>query len=171
VATVLLIGAAVVLALVLAVVALLRRLVNCTPTESSVPSDLSWKHYRPIERLLDPADFQYLRDRGISEAKIAKLRKERRKLYRMCLRSLAQDFTKLHNALKLVVVYSRSDRPDLVALLAQQRTTFYRNVMLVEIRLTLHAFGFERMPQLNLLEPLEVLQQQLQQLASANMTA
>jgi len=127
--------------------------------------DLSWKDYRPIHRLLDSADFDYLRRKGISEPKIRKLRVERRKIYRLCLRSLARDFNQVHQMLSFIVVQSGADRADLAAELAKQRLVFYRNLLLVELRLTLDACGFERMPAIDLLGPLEILQTHLCQLA------
>ena len=59
--------------------------------EASEPLNLSWRDYRPLDRLLDPADFEYLRQRGVSKVRIKKLRSERRKIYRLCLRSLAHE--------------------------------------------------------------------------------
>jgi hypothetical protein len=49
--------------------------------------------------------------------------------------------------------YSYFDRPDLAKLLAKQTFTFYPNLLLVEVRLTLYACGFEKMPQIDLLGP------------------
>src|SRR5438128_7849564 len=60
--------------------------------ETFDPVDLSWRDYRPFQRLLDPAEFEYLRKRGISEAKLKEFRAERRKIFRLCLRSLACNF-------------------------------------------------------------------------------
>jgi hypothetical protein len=132
---------------------------------------MSWKDYRPIQRLLAPADFEYLRNKGISEDKINKLRRERRKIYRLCLRSLARDFNNVHRALALALAHSHVDRPDLAKLLAQQKFTFYRNLLQVELRLTLYACGFEKMPEIDLLGPLQIIQAQLRQLARVNMPA
>jgi hypothetical protein len=150
-----------------AVVLLLRTfLTTCVSyAETLERVDLSWKDYRPIHRLLDSADFDYLRRKGISEARIRKLRVERRKIYRLCLRSLARDFNQVHQMLSFIVVQAREDRPELTAELAKQRLVFYRNLVLVELRLTLDACGLERMPAIDLLGPLEILQSQLSQLA------
>jgi len=52
-------------------------------------SELGWRDYRPLHRLLDPSDFEFLRSRGVAEAKIQKLRAERRRIYRRCLHNLA----------------------------------------------------------------------------------
>lgn len=130
-------------------------------------SDLSWRDYGPLQRLLDPADFEFLRKRGISEQKIRKLRRERRQIYRLCLRSLAGDFNHVQHALNLVLVQSETDRPDLVAILARQKLTFYRNLMMAEAALVIHACGIDRMPAMDLVQPFHALREQLQQLAPA----
>jgi hypothetical protein len=152
-------------------IAVLLRTSFVSRVETSEGMDLSWKDYRPLDRLLAPTDFDYLRSRGVEEAKIQKLRVERRKIYRMCLRSLSQDFNRVHAALNVMIVQSREDRSDLVAELAKQRFAFYRNLMMVEFRLTMHACGFERMPAINLLQPMEILQSQLRQMAQAGAAA
>ena len=168
--TIVLMGALVTLVLGAATVLLLRTSF-ISGIELSERADLSWKDYRPLHRLLDPADFDYLREKGVSEEKINKLRVERRKIYRLCLRSLARDFNRIHAALNLAVIQSSVDRSDLVAQLARQRVAFYRNLAVVEFRLALYACGFERMPAINLLQPMEILQAQLRQLAPAGVAA
>ena len=122
-------------------------------------------------RLLDPADFEYLRKRGVSEVNINKLRVERRKIYRLCLRSLAQDFNHVYRSANLMLIQSHVDRPELAGVLAKQKLTFYRNIVHVEFRLTLHACGIERMPTIDLLQPLEAMQQQMRQLAFSGAAA
>jgi hypothetical protein len=127
--------------------------------------ELCWRDYRPLERLLDPADFDFLRSRGVAEVRIKKLRNQRRKIYRQCLRSLAYDFNLVHRSVNLILIQSRVDRPELAKELASLKLTFYRNLVKAEFRLTLTAYGFDRMPEIDLLQPLEVLQFYLRQLA------
>lgn len=133
--------------------------------EHSPVMELCWRDYRPLHRLLDPADFKFLRSRGVSEQKINKLRTERRKIYRSCLRSLVYDFNVVHQSVNMILVQSRVDRPELATVLAKQKLTFYRNLLIVEFRLALNACGLEQMPTIDLFQPLEVLQSHLSQLA------
>ena len=77
---------------------------------------------------------------------------------------MAQDFNRVHRALRLMMAYSYADRPELATLLAKERFEFYRRMLLVEFRLTLHACGYEKMPEINLLRSLETLQAQLRAL-------
>jgi hypothetical protein len=164
---VLLTGALAALLLGVATVLLLRTFfTTCISYAQSFDrADLSWRDYRPLQRLLDPADFDFLRRRGVAEGKIRKLRRERRQIYRLCLRSLAADFNQIQRALSLVLVHSQADRPDLAALLARQKVTFYRNLLLAEASLVLHACGIEKIPTVDLLRPFTAVQEQLRQLA------
>jgi len=166
------IASLVMLALATATIFLLRSFfAGSRPEEDSPVQELCWKDYRPLERLLDPADFEFLRRRGVSETKIKKMRAERRRIYRLCLRNLAYDFNQIHRGVNLVLIQSNVDRPELAAELAKQKLTFYRNLLTAEFRLTLNAFGMDRMPAIDLLQPLEVLQSHLQQLAVAGAAA
>ena len=134
--------------------------------EGSDGMDISWRDYRPFHRLLDPADFEFLRRRGVGAARIEKLRSERRTIYRLCLRQVAHDFNRVHRMLSMILVQSHVDRPDLAAELARQRLTFYRGLLLAEFRLALHGWGVN-MPAIDLLAPLEILQTHLRMLAPA----
>ena len=155
-----------------AIVPALRAIVmiSLSYAESLGEIDFSWKDY-PFRRLLDPADFEYLRRRGVSEAKIRQVRKERRRLFRLCLRSLARDFNTAHRALAAVVVRSHVDRPDLAVELAHQRATFYRNIFKAEAWMLMDACGFDHLPAVDLLEPLKNVQAQLRELAPTHALA
>jgi len=161
-----LISAGVALFLTSAVVLLLRTFSTSlvSHAESFDEPDFSWRDY-PVSRLLDPADFDFLRSRGIDEARIRKLRTERRKIFRLCLRSLAREFNQVQVTLKIAIMRSTEDRPGLATFLAKQKMVFYRNLLLVEGSLVLHACDFDRMPAVDLLLPLRTMQAQLRQLA------
>src|SRR5438128_608635 len=94
---------------------LLRRFFTTGSWENATSAalELCWRDYRPLNRLLDPADFDYMRRQGVSEAKVKKLIAERRKIYRLCLRSLARDFYHVHRCVNLILIQSHIDRPDL----------------------------------------------------------
>jgi hypothetical protein len=121
--------------------------------------DIGWQARSPLERLLDPAEFEFLQKRGVSEARIRELRAKRRKLFRMYMRRLTHDFNVAHAALQTVVVTASVDRPDLARELGKQRLLFYRGLIGVEVRLTLNALGFDSVPvpSLALIRPLERL--------------
>jgi hypothetical protein len=121
--------------------------------------DISWQAGSPIERLLDPSEFEFLRKRGLSKQRIQELRAKRRSLFRMYMRRLAHEFNAAHAALETVLVTAHVDRPDLARELGRQRLLFYRGLIGVEVRLTLNALGFDSVPvpSLELIRPLERL--------------
>ena len=122
---------------------------------SWVDSDCYTAH--ALERLLDPAEFAHLRQRGLSTARIRELRARRRALFRRYLRRLTEEFNTAHYSLQMVLVSAGSDRPDLARELNHQRLLFYRGLIAVELRLALHTLGFDAAPSLKLLVPLERL--------------
>jgi hypothetical protein len=121
--------------------------------------DIDWQSCSPLERLLDPAEFEFLERRGMSKARIDALRAKRRELFRMYMRRLAHEFNLAHAALQSVLLTTEVDRPELARKLAQQRLLFYRGLIGVEVRLTLNALGFDSVPvpSLSLIRPLERL--------------
>jgi hypothetical protein len=165
----LMIGANLALVLLGTVILLLRTLHSTRLTDGASFEDADLD-YRPMRRLLDPAEFRHLRDRGISKDVVNKLRSQRRDLYRSYVRSMAQEFKRVHNALKSLLVCSYSDRPDLATFLTKQTILFHRNMILVELRLTLHAFGVDAMPEIDLFPSLEMLQAQFRQLVPVTAT-
>jgi hypothetical protein len=129
--------------------------------------DINWQSSSPLERLLDPAEFELLLDRGLSRERVNQVRARRRVLFRMYLRRLTQEFNTAHEALEMVLVGASIDRPDLVGDLNRQRLLFYRGLIGVEVRLALNALGFDAMPSLDLLRPLERLHIEFCRLAPA----
>ncbi len=148
---------------------MMYRLVKPRPHAEDLDScaDVHWRTSQPIERLLDPAEFEFLRRRGLSAARINALRVKRRQLFRMYLHSLTQEFNAVHNALKLIVVQSETDRADLARELARQRILFYRHLTLIRIHLLLSALGMEMAPTIELIRPLERLRTEFLLLAPA----
>ena len=100
-------------------------------------------HYRPLERLLQKTDWEYLASQpGMTSARIRQLRTQRRKLFRQYLASLIGDFGALCFLVKALMVQSSVDRPDLARSLRQAKTTFYRAVVQIQLCLFIHAVGF-----------------------------
>ena len=121
--------------------------------------DMNWQASSPLERLLDPFEFEFLRRHGLSPERIKQLRAKRRSLFRIYVRRLTQEFNTAYAALQAVVISASADRPDLVTELGRQRLLFYRALIGIEVRLTLNAIGFNsvQVPSLDLLRPLERL--------------
>lgn len=98
--------------------------------------------YRPMERLLSEEDVEFLRSQpGYLPGMEKALRSGRRRIFRAYLRSLAADFNRLHLALRLALLESATDRPDLAAVLMKQKVTFFVALGAVHLRLAIHALG------------------------------
>ena len=120
--------------------------------------NINWEASSPIERLLDPSEFEFLRKRGLTKERIQQLRAKRRSLFRSYIRRLTHEFNLAHSALATVLVTATVDRPDLARELGRQRLLFYRSLIVIEMRLTLNALGFDCVPtSLDLIRPLERL--------------
>jgi hypothetical protein len=72
---------------------------------------------------------------------VAKLRTERCQVFRGYLRCLNADFQRVCVALKLLMLHSRFDRPDLASVLVRQQVMFEIGMVLVGLRLFLYRWG------------------------------
>src|ERR1700687_3564058 len=108
-------------ALILATVAILRKLNSADrslPVTAGWIDELSTDRYRPMMRLLDSADLEFLRSQpGFTSRMESKLRAQRCQIFRGYLQCLNMDFKRVCMALKLVLVQSEQDRPELSAVL------------------------------------------------------
>jgi hypothetical protein len=94
--------------------------------------------YRPMLRLLAEEDLALV----ASNPKLAKaLRSERQKLFRSYLRCLTKEYGRLLNGVRMVMVQSNVDRPDLARALAKNRTMFALAICRIECRLTMQSMG------------------------------
>lgn len=95
--------------------------------------------YRPMLRLLSEEDLALV----ASNPKLAKsLRTERQKLFRSYLRCLTKEYGRLLNGIRMVMVQSHVDRPDLARALAKNRAMFALAICRIECRLTMQSMGF-----------------------------
>ncbi len=123
--------------------------------------------YRPMERLLNDADFEFVASYTALPAKVSqRLRAERRRIFRVYLRLLRRDFGRIYTATKLLILYSDRDRPDLAAELMRQRMRFAYGMLLVECRLALHTVGVGTVDVRPLVAGVEAMRLQLQDFAT-----
>ncbi|HEY1337419.1 MAG TPA: hypothetical protein VGF59_07900 [Bryobacteraceae bacterium] len=113
-----------------------------------LPATIDWideasvERYRPMLRLLSSEDLRFLREQpGFRPQMEAKLRSQRCRLFRDYLGGLESDFQRVCLALKLLMVQSENDRPDLAATLVQARFQFARGVLMARISLQLFRWG------------------------------
>lgn len=126
--------------------------------------------YRPMERLLDPADSRFLQsEAGYSRRLARRLRAKRVEIFRAYVRCLGRDFARVSSALRLLMVHAPVDRSALAGLLLKQRLLFSANMMSLEARVMLHSFGVSglQVDVRGLVESLDMLRTQLQALAAA----
>ncbi len=138
--------AAVLTILVLALAILLvRRLGSqseCLPVTTEWLEDLSDDRYRPMLRLLEQTDFQFLRaQKGFTSAMEKRLRCQRVEVFRAYLSMLESDFKRVCLGLKLMLVESECDRPDLASALISRQLTFALGIVTVQFRLYLFQWG------------------------------
>ena len=89
--------------------------------------EVSVDRYRPMLRLLSDDDLQYLRVQpGFTPEMASQLRRQRCKIFRGYLRCLDTDFRCVCGALKLLILESRYDRPDLASALVRAQVSVRR---------------------------------------------
>ena len=112
------------------------------PVTADWIDEISIERYRPMLRMLDGAELESLRSQpGFTPQAAARLRSQRCRIFRGYLQSLSLDFGRICGALKLLMVQSQQDRPDLAAALIRQQFLFACGVLTVEVRLALYRVG------------------------------
>jgi hypothetical protein len=156
------------LALCLALAVLLTRMGRASRV--GAPGDclarISATRYRPMQRLLDPAEEAFVAQHA-DKAAVRRFRAQRRRVFRGYLCSLERDFDKTCGAIRLVLVDSHQDRPELAAALMKQQARFVLATALVRGRLWLHAAGIGTVDARGLVGSLEAMCSELGQLVPA----
>jgi hypothetical protein len=112
------------------------------PVTAQWIDELSVERYKPMMRLLDGADLEFLRSQpGFTPEAATKLRIQRCQIFRGYLRSLSTDFGRINGAIRLLMLQSRRDRPDLAAFMVRQQILFACGVLVVQFRLVLYRLG------------------------------
>ena len=111
-----------------------------------------------MERLLSEADDNLV---GGNPALRRKFRVERRKLFRRYLACLTRDYGCLLNGIRLTMVESGTDRPDLLHALAKNRVYFALAICRIEYRLALHVVGLGTVDISGMVTAFETLREQM----------
>lgn len=123
--------------------------------------------YRPMERLLDESDIQFLASYpGLAPHVGHRFRVERRRLFRAYMRSMRRDFGRIYAATKLLILYSDVDRPDLSVELVKQRARFACRMLALECLLACHTVGIGRVEVRDLVASLDAMRLQLRSLGT-----
>jgi hypothetical protein len=126
--------------------------------ESGDSEGFSLERYEPMSRLLAEDDFIFLAAQpGYRPEMGAKLRRERRRIFRLYLRELARDFRGLHREARAMVAESHAEHSELVGLLIRQRLVFLGAMTTVQLRLAASRFGLGNVDVRGLLESMEAM--------------
>lgn len=154
---------------VLAFLMIFRRLVV---RDRQPQIDLEWcrqfslAKYRPMERLFDEEDYEFLAAQpGFHPRITRRLRAERRKVFRCYLRSLSHDFERLSAAVRVLTLHAQHDRSEAASLLFKQKLVFQFAITMVRCRLVLQTLGIGTVDVRPLVSSLEALRDQLRQLS------
>src|SRR5208283_4197044 len=96
---------------------------------------------------------------------------ERRKLFRGYLVCLSHDFSLIGAALRLMMMYSTQDRPDLAGILYKQQALFALGMLAVQWRLVLHTCGLGTVDVRGLVGAMEFMRLELRQMIPAESVA
>jgi hypothetical protein len=112
------------------------------PVTAEWIDELSVESYRPMLRLLDAKDLEFLRAQpGFTPNMEAQLRRQRCQMFRGYLRSLSLDFRRICAAIRLMMLCSKNDRPDLASILLHHQFIFGFAFLQVECSLLLYRWG------------------------------
>jgi len=161
-------GALVLIAAVSTAIQFWAHLRSLNAHEQSSDPVVDVDRYRPMLRLLSCDASEHETDPALSR----KMRKERSEQLRGYLRDLTGDYAKLLGALRLVMVQSADDRPDLAKTLARNRLMFAVAMCRIDLSLRLYDLGMGRndllrRDVLGLVDTLNVLRGQFQYVESA----
>ncbi len=105
-------------------------------------NDFSMVRYQPMTRLLVSDDLDFLAAQpGCRPETLARLRRDRRRIFRMYLRDLAADFQALHAEARKMAASSPEPQTQLIASLLRQQFTFWFALLAIETRLLLPQAG------------------------------
>ena len=110
--------------------------------------------YRPMVRLLSDEDAALVsRDKALAR----KLRAQRREIFRGYLNCLTKDYARLLHGVRMAMVRSGEDRPDLARALAKNRMLFTLALCRIEYRLLLHQAGLGKVDVSGLVDAIDAL--------------
>jgi hypothetical protein len=130
------------------------------------------ERYRPMLRLLEQDDLEFLRCQpGFQAAMARRLRRQRAKIFRSYLRSPTADFQCTCAALKIIMVRSGCDRPDLATTLLQAQIDFTLGLLSVRFRLVLYRLGWAGVDVTSLVTLFDGMQMELRSLVPDSLPA
>jgi hypothetical protein len=161
--------------LIAALAAIIRRFGSAggdLPLNAEWIEELSVDRYRPMMRLLDERDIEFLRSQpGFTPRMAARLRARRCRVFRGYLSHLTTDFRRVCTGVKVLMLQSKRDRPDLAAALVRQQAAFALGMAMVEARLFLYRWDLCTVDVRALIETFDVMRLELRNMLPATMAA
>ena len=115
---------------------------NSLPITADWIAELSAERYRPMLRLLQADDLAFLKSHpGFTTIGESQFRMQRAQVFRGYLRCLHADFRRISIAIRVLMVQSRDDRPDLARVLVRRRTVYAAAAAVVHARLFFYQWG------------------------------
>jgi N-glycosylase/DNA lyase len=131
--------------------------------------EFSMERYEPMLRMMDRQDAEFLaRQPGAVESgSMNRLRRRRRRIFRLYLRELAGDFQRMHAQAREIAAGAPEQRADVVVKLVRQQIEFWAAMAVVETQLALDFLGLGRVNPQRLVKAAEALRASLQAAAPA----
>jgi hypothetical protein len=138
------------------------------PAEDDWVQQLSPQRYRPLERLLDEREYARMKAHpAITPKMLRSMRSRRIRIFRAYLNCLSVDYGRVCKTVKLLMVQSAQDRPDLASLLVRQRVNFTLHFMMAEFGLALYVVGISGVDVTKLVASLDSMRLELTYLMAA----
>jgi hypothetical protein len=135
------------------------------PVTAAWIDELSIERYRPMMRLLDTNELVFLRSQpGFTPTMARRLRTQRAQVFNGYLRCLKLDFSRICAAIKLLMVQSRHDRPELAEALVRHQFLFASGMVMVQCRLLLYRMGIGGVDVTSLVQIFDVTRAELRSL-------
>jgi len=159
-----------VMALMSVVVVIIRQITarRSLPVTADWIKELSTDQYQPMLSLLDCADLEALRAKpGFTPRIEFEWRARRCATFQKYLRSLNVDFQRVCAAIKLFMLHSKHDRPDLAFVLVHSQVQFACGMMLAQFRVFLFRWGLASVDVADLVKVFDSMRRQLRTLVPA----
>jgi hypothetical protein len=112
------------------------------PVTAEWIEELSIERYRPMLRLLNQEDLHFLQAQpDFTKQMASTFCIQRCQIFEGYLRDLDNDFKRVCMALKVLMVCSAHDRPDLASVLVRSQMTFAYGIIVVRFQMVLYRYG------------------------------
>jgi hypothetical protein len=141
------------------------------PPTSDWIGDLSAGRYRPMLRLPGTDDTRFLRKEGCTARQLRAFRASRTEIIRGYLTLLQSDFGRITMAIRVLMVQSQQDRPDLALLLVRQKITFRLAFAAIYLQLYGYRWGLTRVDPSAIVAAFDCLRVELRRMVPAGSAA